>query len=1115
MISIITKDSHVSVICTVLLIFCSFAGTFAQEQPKTILDEPPIWKDFEKESEVDETTPVYALLAPTCDRASIINDYNTNYIGSSVSNAELGWTGNTATCTAGTISVLAQTRTFQRINYYRRHVGLPGTITYDPSHDAETQEASLIFKANGALSHNPPNTWMCYTAAGATGAANSNIGLGSHSSNTIRGYMDDGGAGNTAVGHRRWILYSRANSFGHGSTDASDALWVFNPTITPPPGQPPFIAFPPKGYTPRDLIPPRWSFGIPNANFSAATVEVRDENNTLYGITQHAFAGNFGDNTVVWDMPGGALTWNGILDKAFKVKVSGVTIGGVGQAPYEYTIVAIDLTTPVLNVTSTNASMCNGVSLNNGSATANFDHGAKSYLWNTGGTTQTITGLAPGVYTVVVTDKNDCTHNGMVTVIENPMTSVPTLVASPPFSCAAGQAITLTAANCNGTLNWSNGLGTGTTKTVNPAVTTTYSVTCTEGACSSPAVSVTLPVLKNATCTPTATNGHSPFYGVAQFDFNTINSASGSSQAEGANYVDRTCTTSTTVTAGNTYSMTVDGEFTNSHEMKVYIDYNNNGDFTDAGEIVMNGSSNAPITNNVAIPATATLDVPLRVRVLADPSATSNSCTIVGNAGFGSGQIEDFAVIITSTTPSLAIVATSANKAEGNAGNTAFTFTVTRTGNTAGASSANWAVTGSSGSPANAADFGGALPNGTVNFAGGSTTETITINVNGDVDMEPDEGFTVTLSTPTNANITTATANGTIQNDDGGGTPTIAITGSPSQNEGNAGATAFTFTVNRTGNTANQSSAVWAVTGSGGSPANTTDFTGGVLPAGTVTFPAGSGAAQTITINVNGDTNVEPNEAFTVTLSTPVNATITTATASGTILDDDDGGVICTSYAATDTPINIQDNSTITSTLNVPVTGTLTDVNILNLNGTHSYVGDLTFTLTSPQGTPVVLIQNQCVSEDNFDISLDDGAANTLPIDCPFSGGDTEQPMNPLATFNGQDPAGNWTLTVNDNAGDDEGILQGWTLEVCISGGGGCQANLTPGSNIASGTYHASVSVSSDGTVQNGSTVIFKAGTEINLQNNFEVQLGGVFDAIIEACTPAPLQVETGEGNKM
>ena len=241
------------------------------------------------------------------------------------------------------------------------------------------------------------------------------------------------------------------------------------------------------------------------------------------------------------------------------------------------------------------------------------------------------------------------------------------------------------------------------------------------------------------------------------------------------------------------------------------------------------------------------------------------------------------------TVPTLAIAATNASQTEGNSGSKAFTFTVTRAVNTTGSNNVNWAVTGSGSNPANATDFvGGVLPSGSVSFATGETSKVITVDVQGDTTVELNENFTVTLSNPTNgANITTATATGTIQNDDVV-VPTLAIAATnANQTEGNSGSKAFTFTVTRSVNTTGSNNVNWAVTGTGTNPANATDFVGGVLPSGTVSFAAGE-SSKVITVNVQGDTTVEPNENFTVTLSNATNgATITTATATGTIQNDD------------------------------------------------------------------------------------------------------------------------------------------------------------------------------------------------------------------------------------
>jgi len=234
----------------------------------------------------------------------------------------------------------------------------------------------------------------------------------------------------------------------------------------------------------------------------------------------------------------------------------------------------------------------------------------------------------------------------------------------------------------------------------------------------------------------------------------------------------------------------------------------------------------------------------------------------------------------------LSIAAANASRPEGHISTTAFSFLATRVGDINEASSATWTVTGSGVSPAAASDFaGGALPTGTVSFTAGQTSKTITVNVAGDSTVEPNEGFTVTLSAlSAGLALGAATALGSIQNDDA----TLAIASTAAaKSEGNSGTSAFTFTVTRSGNTTGTSSAAWAVTGSGVSPAAGSDFAGGALPTGTVSFTAGQ-TSQTITVNVAGDSTVEPNEGFTVSLSgASAGTSFGTATAGGTIVNDD------------------------------------------------------------------------------------------------------------------------------------------------------------------------------------------------------------------------------------
>lgn len=113
--------------------------------------------------------------------------------------------------------------------------------------------------------------------------------------------------------------------------------------------------------------------------------------------------------------------------------------------------------------------------------------------------------------------------------------------------------------------------------------------------------------------------------------------------------------------------------------------------------------------------------------------------------------------------------------------------------------------------------------------------------------------------------------------------PSLSLSSAVVQAEGNSGTTAFvwTLTLNRDGATAAYPFA-WAVTGSGANPADVADF-GGAFPSGSGTFAAGE-TSKTITVLAMGDTAVEPNETFTLTVTA---SGLSTVTSTGTISNDD------------------------------------------------------------------------------------------------------------------------------------------------------------------------------------------------------------------------------------
>ncbi len=152
--------------------------------------------------------------------------------------------------------------------------------------------------------------------------------------------------------------------------------------------------------------------------------------------------------------------------------------------------------------------------------------------------------------------------------------------------------------------------------------------------------------------------------------------------------------------------------------------------------------------------------------------------------------------------------------------------------------------------------------------------------------------------------------------------------------------------------------------------------------------------------------------------------------------------LVCDTFDSTDVPLSIPEAggtsgpTTSTLTIGAADAGTVADVNVLNLIGSHTWIGDLDFNLDSPAATSVRLLERDCSSADDFDVNFDDAAAPGSPP-CPPTGGGTYRPASPLSAFSGEDSEGTWTLTINDNADQDSGQLDSWSLEICIEDVGG------------------------------------------------------------------------------
>ena len=214
---------------------------------------------------------------------------------------------------------------------------------------------------------------------------------------------------------------------------------------------------------------------------------------------------------------------------------------------------------------------------------------------------------------------------------------------------------------------------------------------------------------------------------------------------------------------------------------------------------------------------------------------------------------------------------------EGEGGTTLFRFTVSLSASSGLPASVDYATADSTATLGNS-DYQSA--SGELLFPAGATTRTLDVLVNGDSTAEADEVFMVALSNPTSATIARTSGIGTIQNDDA--TPLLSVTG-VTASEGNTGVTPFVFHVGLSNPSAQSVTVHYATTDSTATLANG-DY---AEASGLLSIPALAISAS-ITVDVLGDGCGESDEAFKLTLSNAGNAAIATATATGTILNDDD-----------------------------------------------------------------------------------------------------------------------------------------------------------------------------------------------------------------------------------
>lgn len=287
----------------------------------------------------------------------------------------------------------------RRVNFYRAMVGLPTDIdfstslvtrrasdTFNPpagtTKEQACREMAYWMARNRIATHTPSggSNWPV-TEAARNGAANSNLAFGSYGPAAVDEYMFEPGTlndplFNRKVGHRRALLYSRAQKMATGDVPPVEIVENGQTIFSAPTNaiytignfkeeqEAQFVAWPNDGFVPVDLIPTFWSLSYPGAIFENATVRMTGPNGrnvpviirgTTLGFSVNpdelqevlettgastGSARSLGESTISWE-PQGIATEEDVatIDAKYTVTVSGIQGNGPSSYTYETTLI--------------------------------------------------------------------------------------------------------------------------------------------------------------------------------------------------------------------------------------------------------------------------------------------------------------------------------------------------------------------------------------------------------------------------------------------------------------------------------------------------------------------------------------------------------------------------------------------------------------------------------------------------------------------------------------------------------------------------------------------------------------------------------------------------------
>jgi hypothetical protein len=320
----------------------------------------------------------------TSDRNAVVSFYQAIYMASEGYQDRIAWTGNYSSTAAGAeggVSAEFAGDVERRINFYRAMCGVAADVRVnsgatvriaagdpwvppaDTTKAAAAQRSALMiirtFPGNGGLSHDPSPSATAWTPAAWNANRNGSLALGFFGPGAVDAYFKEDVSGisawNSEVGHRRWLLFQGATDFATGDTPGSFSAGAAN-GVKPPTNvmyvipksaeldfsrDPVFAAYPPAGYFPARLNATFWSLSRPGADFSAATVSLKDAAGNPVAVSIVSRRNGYGDPSLVWQVPAAAAAKAVGGDQRWQVSVA--NIGGAGvPARHDYQVTLID-----------------------------------------------------------------------------------------------------------------------------------------------------------------------------------------------------------------------------------------------------------------------------------------------------------------------------------------------------------------------------------------------------------------------------------------------------------------------------------------------------------------------------------------------------------------------------------------------------------------------------------------------------------------------------------------------------------------------------------------------------------------------------------------------------